>query len=260
MTWLTVGGKRGILGVMNSEPEASVELTNRRVVAVDGGTATGKGRLIEELSQLMRLKGVPVLHISTGNLYRAITVCSQDKMGRGEKSLEKIRAMKPEQMLQLARERHVEMHGGMVWVDGVPASIDDQLKASGVGVAIPLVARHLLVRDFVTEIVRRQVNEFDGYLLIDGRDIGGHVVPDAKLKLLLTVSPDIAAQRSREHTKDQIIARDKADQNREYGSLPHPGNVGTDVIVLPTDEHTPESVRDHVYQLMRKVWPELPPF
>lgn len=46
----------------------NVELKNLRVVAVDGGTATGKGRLIDELAQLLRLKGVPVIHISTGSI------------------------------------------------------------------------------------------------------------------------------------------------------------------------------------------------
>jgi cytidylate kinase len=115
------------------------------------------------------------------------------------------------------------------------------------------------LRVLVTSLVRQQVNEFDGYLLIDGRDIGHSVVPDAPLKLLLTVAPDIAAKRSQEHTKEEIIARDEADRAHKYGALPHPDNPGENVIVLATDEHTPESVRDHVYTLMTRTFPELPP-
>jgi cytidylate kinase len=107
-------------------------------------------------------------------------------------------------------------------------------------------------------VTRRQVNEFDGFVLIDGRDIGHGVVPDAPLKLLLTVAPHIAAARSKEHTMEEIMARNKADQAKEHGALKTAEDPGEGVIVLPTDEHTPETVRDYVYELIRAVWPELP--
>lgn len=255
MTLLTSTGKRGMIGAMNLEPEVVPELTNRRVVAVDGGTATGKGRLIEELSQLMRLKGIPVVHLSTGSLYRAITFAALEQ-ARGR--VDRAKKMTPAQFLKLARERQVEMHGGAVWLDGAPASVDEQLKSPGVGNAISSVAAHAEVREFVNVLARRQVNEFDGFVLIDGRDTTHVIVPDAGLKLLLTVSPEVAAQRSREHTREEIIARDAADRMHKHGALRHPDDPGPDVIVLPTDEHTPESVRDHVYKMMRKVWPGLP--
>ena len=256
MTWLTRGGKRGMITVMNSEPEASVELTNRRVVAVDGGTATGKGRLIDELSQLMRLKGVPVVHLSTGSLYRGVTRAGLDE---AHGNVAKVRAMDAEQLMELARQRQVEMHGGVVWLDGAPADVDVQLKGPGVGNAISSVAAHPEVREFVNILARRQVNEFDGYVLMDGRDTTHVIVPDAGLKLLLTVAPQIAAERSKEHTVEEIIARDQSDRAHKHGALRHPDDPGAGVIVLPTDKHTPESVRDHVYRLMRKVFPELPP-
>jgi cytidylate kinase len=72
------------------------------------------------------------------------------------------------------------------------------------------------------------------------------------------VAPEVAATRSREHTIDEIIARDERDRAKPFGELRHPHDPGEGVIVLPTDAHTPESVRDHVYELMREVWPELP--
>jgi cytidylate kinase len=256
---------------MNPELQANVELSNHRVVAVDGGTATGKGRLVDELSQLMRLKGIPVVHLSTGSLYRAVALAVMDAMRghvkgkRGKtvaevngEALELARELDPDKFVELARPRQIEMHGGAVWMDGAPVMVDERLKAPSVGTGASVVARHLPVRDFVNEITRRQVNEFDGYLLIDGRDIGTVVVPDAPLKLLLVVSPEIAAERSREHSKAEIIARDHADRNREHGSLPHPDTVPEDVVVLATDDHTPETLRDQVYALMRKTFPDLP--
>jgi cytidylate kinase len=231
-----------------------VELKNKRVVAVDGGTATGKGRLIEELAQLMRLKGVPVIHASTGSIYRAVAVAALD----AAKNIDKVRALKPARLLALAEKRQIAMHGGQVWMDGAAVSVDDTLKASGVGMAASVVSSVIDVRHLISEITRRQINEFDGFALIDGRDIGHTVVPDAPLKLLLTVAPEVAATRSREHTIDEIIARDERDRAKPFGELRHAHDPGEGVIVLPTDTHTPESVRDHVYELMREVWPELP--
>jgi CMP/dCMP kinase len=243
---------------MNLETQAKVELTNHRVVAVDGGTATGKGRLIDELAQLLRLKGVPVVHLSTGSLYRAVAWAAMEHVGKGASGLDKVRKMSAERLLELARKRQIGMHGGLAWVDGVPASLDDQLKAAGVGNGASIVSVHLPVRQFVEAITRRQINEFDGYLLIDGRDITHIVTPDAPLKLLLTVAPHVAARRSREHTLEEIKARDEADRRKKYGAMRHPDDPGEGVMVIATDKHTPESLRDHVYGLMRKVFAELP--
>lgn len=251
--------------------EMDVALKNLRVVAVDGGTATGKGRLIDELGQLLRLKGVPAIQLSTGSIYRAVAYVAIESatemvLGRADMTpaetnhaaLDMVREMPPEKLLEVVRERNIEMHGGQVWIGGVAASMDDQLKGPAVGTGASVVAGVMEVRELVNEITRRQINEFDGFSLIDGRDIGHTVVPDAPLKLLLTVAPEVAATRSREHTLEEIVARDTRDRGRAHGALKHAHDPGDGVIVLPTDAHTPESVRDHVYGLMRKVFPELP--
>ncbi|HEX4201226.1 MAG TPA: (d)CMP kinase [Chthoniobacterales bacterium] len=257
---------------MNPETPDSVDLQNNRVVAIDGGTATGKGRLIVELSTTMRLKGVPVIHISTGSIYRAVAYCgledskkrvrNRSKLNEAEltaKALSLLREMGPERMLELARSHQVEVHGGDVWMDGQEASLDDQLKAPGVGVGASIVAFYLPVREFVNQVTRRQINEFDGYSLVDGRDITHTVVPDSPLKLLLVVSPEVAAERSREHTIEEIRARDESDRRKPHGALRHPSNPGEGVTVIVTDNHSPESIRDHVYHLMEKVFGDIPP-
>jgi len=249
----------------------NVELNNLRVVAVDGGTATGKGRLIDELAQLLRLKGTPVIHISTGSIYRAVALvaiedASEKVMGRADMAppdiikaaLKLVREMTADKLLDLVHTRQIEMHGGQVWIDGTLASVDDQLKGPGVGTGASIVSVPLPVRDWVSDIVRRQINEFDGFALIDGRDIGHTVVPDAPLKLLLTVAPEVAAERSREHTIEEIIDRDSRDRAKQHGALKHPDDPGEGVLVLATDTHTPESVRDHVYALMQGIFRDLP--
>lgn len=235
----------------------NVELRNTRVVAIDGGTATGKGRLIEELAALMRSKGVPVLHLSTGSLYRAVALAAIEKVGDIVPDLaEALRELKADELVELVGLRQIEMHGGVVWMDGEPVD-PERLKGPGVGTGASVVGLQLPVREVVGEVVRRQVNEFDGYVLVDGRDITHTVLPEAALKLLLTVAPEVAAARSREHTLEEIVARDERDRGREHGRLMHPDDPGEGVQVVATDDHSPESARDHVYGLMREVWPEL---
>ena len=257
---------------MNEEHRLSeVELTNRRVVAIDGGTATGKGRLVDELSRLLRSKGVPAIHLSTGSVYRGVTYVAlhkarvrlTGKRGTDEGEIVKrmvaaVKQMTEAELAGLAHNHQVELHGGLTWIDGGPADIDIQLKAPGVGLAIPYVAGFPEVREFVNQVTRRQINEFDGFVLLDGRDTTHVVVPDAPLKLMLLVAPEIAAKRSVEHTVDEIIARDEADRRHKHGALRHPDDPGENVLVVPTDSHTPESVRDLVYGLMQKTFGNLP--
>jgi cytidylate kinase len=233
----------------------AVELTNLRVVAIDGGTGTGKSRLGTELAQLLRTKGVPALFVSTGHLYRAVGYVALQQ-AKGDAA--RVRIMTEPQMVALARKHDLQMHGGVVWIDGQPADVDTQLKGPGVGAVTPHGAGFLGVRQIVDAAARRQINEFEGYVLMEGRDIGHGVVPEAPLRLLLVVSPEVAAQRSVEHTVEEIRARDVTDRAHKFGALKHPDEPHDYHYVLPTDEHTPESIRDHVYGLMREVFPTLP--
>ena len=247
-----------------------IELTNERVVAIDGGTATGKGRLIEELSRLLRSKGVSVIHVSTGHIYRAVALACVEKAsakvaGKRDKTpfeiaaeaLKLVREWTPEQILACAQARDIAMHGGVVWMDNSPTT-EEMLKGPSMGMGSSFVSEPRIVRDYANVVARLQANEFDGFVLMDGRDTTHTILPDAKLKILLTVAPTVAAQRSLENTIEEIIARDLNDRSKPYGMLKHPDDPGDGVIVMPTDAHSPESARDHVYELMKKIFPGLP--
>jgi cytidylate kinase len=190
----------GIIASVMDEDQTQTEvaLTNRRVVAIDGGTATGKGRLVDELSRLLRSKGVPAIHLSTGSVYRGVTYAALQqartrltgKRGASETDIVRqmvaaVKKMPASQLAALAQKHQIELHGGLTWIDGGPADIDTQLKSPGVGLAIPYVAGFSEVREFVNRVTRRQINEFDGFVLLDGRDTTHVVVPDAPLKLML---------------------------------------------------------------------------
>ncbi|QQR51807.1 (d)CMP kinase [bacterium] len=247
-----------------------IELRNNRILAIDGGTGTGKSRLGSELAQLLRTKGVPALFISTGYLYRAVAWVMLESaqaqaarrrvkiVDRLEWAIREVRESSENDMMAAIAHHQIDMHGGQVWIDETLVEVDTQLKSPGVGRVVPHAASFPLVRAVVDAATRRQVNEFDGFVLVEGRDIGYHVLPEAPLRLLLTVSPEIAAKRSIEHTVEQIIARDRRDQAHQYGALKTDKDAHLYTAVLPTDGHTPESVRDLVYRQMRSVFAELP--
>ncbi|HEY6736856.1 MAG TPA: (d)CMP kinase [Candidatus Saccharimonadia bacterium] len=254
---------------MTHEPNPNaVDLVNNRIVAIDGGTGTGKSRLGDELAQLLRRKGVPALFISTGYLYRAVTwVVLQEALARLPKRLaanerlaaavRAVRAMDEPTMVAASERHQIAMHRGQVWIDEAVASVDEQLKGPGVGVAIPHVASFLGVRQMVNAAARRQVNEFDGFVIVEGRDIGHSVLPEAPLRILLTVAPEVAAERSKEHSVAEVIARDEADRAHKYGALKHPDDARAYTHVFSTDAHTPESARDHTFSLMQATFPTL---
>lgn len=242
-------------------------MNNARVITVDGGVATGKSRLVSELAQLLRLKGYGVVHVSSGHIYRAVAVVALEmvrprvngRRGQTEAQINKacfdlFKKMDMAVILEAVRHRELALHGGEVWLDEAPVA-EERLKAPSIGMATSWSSANPAVREMVNAVVQRQIDEFDGYVLIDGRDIGREVVPGAPLKLFLTVEPVVAAQRSPEHTLVELVERDTADRNRPHGAL----LPAADAIILPTDEHTPESVRDHAYRLMRGVFGELPP-
>jgi cytidylate kinase len=138
-----------------------IELTNRRVVAIDGGTGTGKSRLGYELAQLLRTKGVPALFISTGYLYRAVTFAvleaalaqaQRRRVRQGERldwAIDRVRQLGEADMVAAIDNHSIAMHGGQVWLDEAPVDAETQLKTPGIGIVIPHVAGFPEVRAMV---------------------------------------------------------------------------------------------------------------
>jgi len=89
-------------------------------------------------------------------------------------------------------------------------------------------------------------------------DISYNVVPDAPLKLLLTVARKLRPHAHVSIPSKRLLSAIKRDRDRPYGASQACHDPGEGVIVLPTDTHSPKRCATHVYGLMNEAFPGLP--
>ena len=183
------------------------------IVAIDGPAGSGKSTVGRALGQHLGLE-----YLDTGAMYRGVTFAA---LRRG---LDPADASEADAIADLARRVELSVSEGVVLVDDIDASIE--IRGPEVTRAVSSVASNPAVRD---EMVRRQrewAADHNGGIL-EGRDIGTVVFPDADLKVYLTASPQTrAARRSKEVTDldyetvaADIARRDALDQGREASPL-----------------------------------------
>jgi cytidylate kinase len=181
-----------------------------KVIAIDGPAGSGKSTVARRLAARLGLE-----YLDTGAMYRAVTFAA---LRRG------IDPADPEPVAALARAVELEVGIDAVRVDGVDATIE--IRGPEVSRAVSLVAANPDVR---TELVRRQrewATERGGGVL-EGRDIGTVVFPDAVLKVYLSARPEVRAERRAAEVSDldyetvaaDMARRDALDQGRDNAPL-----------------------------------------
>ena len=199
-----------------------------KVIAIDGPAGSGKSTVARRQAERLELD-----YLDTGAMYRAVTFAA---LRRG------IDPADAEPVAQLAASVELEVGVDRVEVDGVDASIE--IRGPEVSRAVSLVAANPGVR---TEMVRRQ-REWAaerGGGVIEGRDIGSVVFPDAVLKVYLNARPDVRAERRAaevtgldyETVAADMARRDALDQGRETAPLRQAdGAIELDTSDMTVDE------------------------
>lgn len=200
-----------------------------RIIAIDGPAGSGKSTIARKLAQRLGLD-----YLDTGAMYRGVTFAA---LRRG---------LDPAEAADVARivgDVELEIGEDAVLVDGVDATIE--IRGPEVTRAVSLVASNPDVR---AEMVRRQrewAAERGGGVL-EGRDIGTVVFPDAQLKVYLTARPEVRAERranevsdlSYERVASDLARRDALDQGREASPL----TEADDALVVDTSDLTIDEV------------------
>ena len=181
-----------------------------RVIAIDGPAGSGKSTVAKALATRLGLE-----YLDTGAMYRSVTFAA---LRRG------IDPGDTDVVGRMAVDVAIDVRPDGVVVDGVDASIE--IRGPEVSRAVSIVAANPAVR---TEMVRRQREwvAARGGGVLEGRDIGTVVFPDAELKVYLTADPEVrAARRSKEVTDldyetvaADLARRDALDQGREVSPL-----------------------------------------
>lgn len=151
-----------------------------RVVAIDGPSASGKSSTAAAVAARLGL-----IHIDTGALYRALAWVSLEEGSEA-----------PERILRAAIRARLalEPEGGALVVRAAGRDFDQILRSPEVSSGASRVAGHPILRAWVNDQLRAGVAAAGGGVL-DGRDIGTVVFPDARLKVFLTASPEARALR-----------------------------------------------------------------
>jgi cytidylate kinase len=205
------------------------------IIAIDGPAASGKGTLGKRIAERFGLH-----HLDTGLLYRAV---ARDVQRRGG-------------ALDDAEAAAAAAHN----LD--PASLDDpDLRKPGAGEAASIVARMAQVRDALLHFQREFARRPPGAVL-DGRDIGTVVCPDADIKIFVTARPEVRAERRHLEKKsrgepadyaavlEDIRRRDARDAGREAA----PMRPAADAFLLETSNLDIEAAFDTaVGVILRKV-------
>ena len=203
------------------------------IIAIDGPAASGKGTLGKLIAEHFGFA-----HLDTGLLYRAV---ARDVLARGasiddeQAAVECARSLDPETLS------------------------DPVLRQAGIGEAASIVARIELVRaallDFQREFARRKPGA-----VLDGRDIGTVVCPDADVKIFVTALPEVRAQRRYLERKSQgddvtydevlemIRQRDERDANRASA----PMRPAEDAVLLDTTNLDIEAAFDAAVGLIKR--------
>jgi cytidylate kinase len=209
----------------------------RRVVAIDGPAGTGKSTIAKELARTL---GLP--YLDTGAMYRAVTFAALSR---------DVDPDDVERVASIAETAEIVVDNDGVRVDGVDATVE--IRGPEVTRAVSIVAANPRVRAELSAQQRDWVRKHGGGV-VEGRDIGTAVFPDASLKVYLTARPDVRASRRAKEVRDldyatvaaDLARRDALDQGRAHDPL----MVADDAVVIDTSDMTiDEIVADLVQRL-----------
>ena len=150
-------------------------------IAIDGPSGAGKSSLAKALA-----KDMGYVYVDTGAMYRSIGLYAV-RAGVDPHDAAAVTALLPEIQLDLrpaAAPQHIYLHG---------ADVRTAIRAENIGMAASAVAAHPAVRSFLLDTQRGLAESQN--ILMDGRDIGTVVLPNATVKIFLTASAEARAQR-----------------------------------------------------------------
>ena len=156
-------------------------------VAIDGPGGTGKSTIAKAVAERFGIE-----YIDTGAMYRSIALKSvrQGVSAADEAAVEEMLAT-----------TDIDFKDGKVWLDG--EDVGGLIRTNEISMAASNISKLPCVRAKVDELSRRLAATKD--VVMEGRDIGTAVIPDAEVKIFMTAAPDVRAQRR----SDQLIEQGK---------------------------------------------------
>ena len=218
------------------------------IIAIDGPAGSGKSTTARAVAARLGFR-----YLDTGATYRALALAA-DRLGLDPETFAHVL---PEVDLDVRYDGDGAQH---VWLDG--EDVTDALRAREMGPAASAIGRYPAVRERLVALQReigKTIAAREGGVVLDGRDIGTVVFPDADVKVFMVADAGERARRrhaelyARGEDSDvqlleaEIVARDAQDAARSVGPL----RPAEDAVHLDTTRLTPEEQVDFVVRLAR---------
>lgn len=215
------------------------------LVAIDGPAGAGKSTVARAVADALGFT-----YVNTGAMYRAITAAAIDR-GVPVEDQQAVEA--------LARQVTVEVDGASVRLDGRDVDVASRLHQPDIASCVSIVSAYPGVRS-VLAAKQRAIARRGSDIVMEGRDIGTVVAPDAAVKVFLTASLDERAQRrarqlgrpadapSLSTLQVDLAARDEADSSRETS----PFRKAADAFEVDSTGRSVESVVEEIVALVRR--------
>ncbi len=221
-------------------------------IAIDGPSGAGKSSLAKKLAEAFRF-----IYVDTGAIYRTLGLAAY-RRGIDRKDEKAVMELLPKIKIEMGYNQAGEQR---MYLDG--EDVSEQIRLPEISICASDVSSHQAVRTYLLEMQRELARKNN--VIMDGRDIGTVVLPDAELKIFLTASSEARARRrmleqknkgieeSFEDVLREIEYRDKQDSSRTAAPL----KAAEDALVVDTsDINFDESLRLLTELVVTRLSPE----
>lgn len=222
------------------------------IIAIDGFSSTGKSTLAKLLA-----KELGYIHIDSGAMYRAIALYAlENGMIRGDE-VNEFELLPQLEFMDIHFELNPENGKNEIFLNG--ENVEEKIRAMEVSSKVSVIAKIPEVRSFAVDLQRKMGKK--KRIVMDGRDIGTTVFPDADLKIYLNASPEERAKRRYEEllktenpaTYEEVFRniseRDHLDSTREISPL----KQAEDAVLLDNGKLTPQETLEKVLEIIRNL-------
>ncbi len=203
--------------------------SKRLVIAIDGPAGAGKSTVAKKVADILNIE-----YIDTGAMYRAFTL----KVLKSNIDINNL-----EEMLRLLESTTIEFRNRHIYLDGT--RVDEEIRSNTISNSVSQIAKIKEVREKMVKLQQQLAKSNN--VIMDGRDIGTTVLPDANYKFFITASVEERAMRrykelvekgisniTVEQILEEIKKRDEIDSNREFSPL----RKSPDAYVIDTTNKT----------------------
>ena len=219
------------------------------IIAIDGYSSTGKSTTAKAVA-----KALGYVYIDTGAMYRAVTYLALEKGYASTSGIEVKSLMKDLRKSEIKFVYNPELGFSEIYLDG--KNIENEIRGIEIANWVSEVAKQSEVRTYLVDLQRKMGK--DKGIVMDGRDIGTTVFPEAELKIFMTASEQVRAQRRHKELQakgdnasfDEVLAniqhRDHIDTTRKESPL----KKADDAIVI---DNTNLTIEEQVQKILPMV-------